>query len=272
MRFADLGLVVAVLLAALWLVALVALGRGESSSRWVRLLSPPACVVGGIGAVLLVSQAAVVDAVEDGTAVARWDRPVLDWIEGHRDGVLTAVMRAVSAVGGTVGMTVLAVAAVVVLIMCRRRPHAVLVAVTALGAAALDTGFKHLYERARPPLTEQLTPETTFALPSGHSLGSTAVLGVLAVIGLLLLRRGVWRAGAVVVAMAGVLIIGVSRLYLGVHWLTDVLTGWLLGGAWLAMCVTALLVYQLRRDARRRGRVGEGGPVVSVASPTTALP
>ncbi len=129
MRFADLGLVVAVLLAALWLVALVALGRGESSSRWVRLLSPPACVVGGIGAVLLVSQAAVVDAVEDGTAVARWDRPVLDWIEGHRDGVLTAVMRAVSAVGGTVGMTVLAVAAVVVLIMCRRRPHAVLVAV-----------------------------------------------------------------------------------------------------------------------------------------------
>jgi undecaprenyl-diphosphatase len=92
------------------------------------------------------------------------------------------------------------------------------------------------------------------------------------VIGLLLLRRSVWRAGAVVAAIAGVLIIGVSRLYLGVHWLTDVLTGWLLGGAWLAMCVTALLVYQLRRDAHRRGRGGEGGPVVSVASPTTALP
>ena len=89
------------------------------------------------------------------------------------------------------------------LIMCRRRAHAVLVAVTALGAAALDTGFKHLYERARPPLTEQLTPETTFALPSGHSLGSTAVLGVLAVIGVLLLRRGVWRAGAVVMAIDG---------------------------------------------------------------------
>ena len=64
------GLVVAALLAALWLVALVALGRADSGSRWVRLLSAPACVVGGIGAVLLVSQAAVVDAVEDGTAVA----------------------------------------------------------------------------------------------------------------------------------------------------------------------------------------------------------
>ena len=82
MRFADPGLVVAALLAALWLVALVALGRADSGSRWVRLLSPPAYVVGGIGAVLLVSEAAVVDAVEDGTAVARWDRPVLDWIRG----------------------------------------------------------------------------------------------------------------------------------------------------------------------------------------------
>ena len=128
MRFADLGLVVAALLAALWLVSLVALGRVDSSSRWLRLLSSPACVVGGIGAVLLVCQAAVVDAVEDGTAVARWDRPVLDWIERHRDGVLTAVMRAASAVGGTVGMTVLAVATVVVLIMRRRRAHAVMVA------------------------------------------------------------------------------------------------------------------------------------------------
>jgi membrane-associated phospholipid phosphatase len=264
MRFADLGALVAALLALVWTVVVIALGAPRSDVSVARLQRPSA-YVGGVGAALLVGQAAVVDAVEDGSAVARWDRPVLEWFVNHRDAALTAVFRTVSAVGGTVGMTVLASTAVVLLVVRHRRVHATAVAVAALGAAALNSGFKQLYERARPPLAEQLTPETTFALPSGHTVGSTAVLGVLAMVGVLLLHRAVWRVAAVVAAGAGALIIGLSRLYLGVHWLTDVLTGWLLGGAWLAMCTAALLAYLARQ---RSSGNREGVPAVE-ATPSS---
>src|SRR5689334_25381661 len=65
-------------------------------------------------------------------------------------------------------------------------------------------------------------------------------------------RRTLLRITAVAVAALGVLTIGVSRLYLGVHWLTDVVTGWFLGGAWLAVCVTTLCVLNRRRSGQAR--------------------
>lgn len=81
---------------------------------------------------------------------------------------------------------------------------------------------------------------------------------MLVVVGLLLARRQAWRIGILTVGAGTVIPIGVSRLYLGVHWFTDVLTGWLLGGAWLAVCTAVLLV------VRRRPATGAG-----VAGPAT---
>jgi membrane-associated phospholipid phosphatase len=106
--------------------------------------------------------------------------------------------------------------------------------------------------------------ETNPALPSGHALGSIVVLGVLAAVVVLATRRTLLRVAAVAVAALGVLTIGVSRLYLGVHWLTDVVTGWFLGGAWLAVCVTTLCVLSRRRSA---GQVGAQQAAVGRAQP-----
>ena len=74
------------------------------------------------------------------------------------------------------------------------------------------------------------------------------VLGVLAAVVVLLVRRPGVQVLAILTAAAGIVAIGASRLYLGVHWMTDVLTGWLLGGAWLALCVTTLVVLRHRRS------------------------
>jgi undecaprenyl-diphosphatase len=106
--------------------------------------------------------------------------------------------------------------------------------------------------------------ENNPALPSGHALGSIVVLGVLAAVVLLATHRTLLRVAAVAAAALGVLTIGVSRLYLGVHWLTDVVTGWFLGGAWLAVCVTALCVLNRRRSA---GQVGAQQAAVGGAQP-----
>ena len=141
-------------------------------------------------------------------------------------------------------------------------PEAFVVLAATIGAALLIDGFKRLYGRVRPPMAEQLMTETNPALPSGHALGSIVVLGVLTAVVVLATRHALLRVAAVATAALGVMTIGLSRLYLGVHWLTDVVTGWFLGGAWLAVCVTALCVLTRRRELASVGQVGaEDAPV-----------
>lgn len=247
MGYADVevwgGVLVAVACAAL---AVLAAASRTALSAVRRTILIGTCSA----AALFTAHAAVVDAVADPDIPADADGPVLSWIVTHRSGgVLTWVMTELSAVGGTAGMTGLAVVAAV-LLWCRRRRHeALVVLVAALGAALLVVLAKNLYGRARPPLAVQLVPESTASLPSGHALGSIVVLGVIAVVAARSARSRALRIQAFVTAAAGIVLIGVSRLYLGVHWLTDVLAGWALGGAWLALCITALVVLNRRRTA-----------------------
>jgi undecaprenyl-diphosphatase len=137
-----------------------------------------------------------------------------------------------------------------------------------VGASLLISGFKRLYGRVRPPAAERLMTESNPALPSGHALGSIVVLGVLAAVVVLVTHRAVLRIGALAAGALGVVVIGVSRLYLGVHWLTDVVTGWLLGGAWLAVGVTTLYVLTRRRALASAGQVGAQDALIGRTEPT----
>ncbi len=248
MWFADIGLGVAWLLLAGWLLVAVTLMASATSGRpgLGRLLAPharvPVLVGTGAVTVLFATQAGLVDTIADLPSEGYLDESVWAWFVAHRTPVATGVMSAVSTAGGTAEMAVLAVIGAASLWRARRRGEAAIVLGAAVGAEVLVNGFKNLYERARPPAAEQLIVETNFALPSGHALGSMVVLGTLAAAVVLVVRRPAARIGAVVVAAAGIVTIGVSRLYLGVHWMTDVLTGWLLGASWLALCVTALVL------------------------------
>jgi undecaprenyl-diphosphatase len=121
----------------------------------------------------------------------------LAWFVEHRNSITTAIMTAVSSGGGTIGMAVTTAVAVALLLRSSRHVEAATIAVAAVGAGALIVGFKHLYGRARPPVTDQLVIETNASLPSGHALGSMVVLGVLAVVGVLHIQRLAIRAGVV---------------------------------------------------------------------------
>ncbi|MFI6869452.1 phosphatase PAP2 family protein [Nocardia sp. NPDC050406] len=176
----------------------------------------------------------------------------MQWIVQHRTKALTVVAEVLAILGGTVCMTLLAMTACGLLIWQRQWDAAILVGVTGFGAGVLVVVLKYLVGRDRPPVTGSLASETSHAYPSGHSLGSFVVIGIVMIVALRFLHGIVHRvlpaAAAIVVAA-----VGLSRIYLGVHWPTDVLAGWILGALWLTLCLTVFgyVSTVLARDALR---------------------
>ncbi|HEX8303592.1 MAG TPA: phosphatase PAP2 family protein [Jatrophihabitans sp.] len=151
-------------------------------------------------------------------------------LAGHRRQI--RFWRVVSAVGGPTSWRVLTAVTAVVLFWRRRRQPAALVAVTMAGAAMLSGGTKALVGRPRPVVAVVVDRAPGKSFPSGHALTSFVAAGRLV---LLLWPACSARQRVLLLGTATVLVtaIGFSRLALGVHFLTDVLGGWLMGGLWL---------------------------------------
>ncbi|MCD2192743.1 phosphatase PAP2 family protein [Actinomycetospora endophytica] len=204
----------------------------------------------GAAAVLTVLASVVFALVADDEALRGADGPVLAWLVGHRTPGWTGIAETVSLVGGTVGTGGLAVVTAVVLWARGRLVRAAVWAVAVLVGSLTIRSLKAAVERPRPPVDTRLTVETSASLPSGHSLMAALGLG-LAVLGVLTLlgsdggrRRAIGRAATVLVGVVLVVGIGVSRAYLGVHWTTDVLAGWLLGGALAAIALAVAVALE----------------------------
>ncbi len=184
------------------------------------------------------------------TGVTVVDRPVLEWVIAHRNGTLTEFALAFSDFGGTAAMAALAAVACAALAGQRRWRSMLAVVAASAGAAVVVTVIKQLVGRNRPPVADRLVTETNQAYPSGHSLGCLVVVGIVVVVAVHLrspaARRTVYTIAAFFVAA-----VGVSRLYLGVHWPTDVLGGWSLGGLWLAICLARSPATPSRADRTR---------------------
>ncbi|WP_425846527.1 phosphatase PAP2 family protein [Agrococcus sp. TSP3-2-1] len=213
-----------------------------------------------IGAVvafaLALGAVGVYDAVTDEDGVAGIDRPLLDAILTIRDPRADAFITGFTDLAGTIGMPLIAIVSLLILIL-RRRSWTPLVLVVAAGAGSLlmTVAGKVLIGRDRPPLTDAVPPyEVSASFPSGHTLNAVAILGIIAYL-LVLRRRSVWaRAGIIAIAVVASLLVAASRVYLGHHWVTDVVAGWLLGAAWLAIVITAHRLYlltRLRHDQQR---------------------
>ncbi|WP_194853011.1 phosphatase PAP2 family protein [Nocardia sp. SYP-A9097] len=164
------------------------------------------------------------------------DASMLQWFIDHRNGTATVFAKGISALGDTATMTVLGVVVCAGLAWWRHWETAFFVGFTALGAGALVFFGKLLIARPRPPLIDRMVVETNHSYPSGHALGSTVVVGVVVAAVLLPLLHGIWRSLVLAVTVLFAAGVGVSRLYLGVHWPTDVLAGWIFGALWLSLC------------------------------------
>lgn len=212
-------------------------------------------VVGGlVFAALMVAAAAVYDAVADADGVAGLDRPVLEAMMAVRTPASEAWVTGFTNLGRTLPMVLVGGSLMVGLYLRhRRRTVLVLSLVAATGGVGFTLLGKALVGRSRPPLTDAVPPfEVSFSFPSGHALNSTVVAGVLAYLVVWLSTRTWPRVAAVVAATAWAVAMGLSRVFLGHHWLTDVVFAWLFGLAWLALLITVHRVL-LHRRARRAG-------------------
>ncbi|MEQ3551935.1 phosphatase PAP2 family protein [Pseudonocardia nematodicida] len=262
MNSADAQQAAGTLLTLAWMLALAAVyapriglvAVGPQRTGEVEHVPRPALWGLGAAVLLFTTQAGVVDAIADAPGrITAADRPVLAWMVAHRTPEATAVMHAVSNWGGTVPTLALAAAATAVLLVLRRWSDAVAVVVATAGVPVLVNAFKDLYGRVRPPVETRLAVEPDLSLPSGHALGATVIIGIVAAVVVRSLRSTAGRVAVLAAAVAAVGVISLSRLYLGVHWATDVLTSWTLGGAWLALCVTGLACLTRRRSGRGSG-------------------
>ena len=162
-----------------------------------------------------------------------FDRSITSWFVDHRASWLTTVARALSTIGSQkVLLPLVAVVTIVLVVRGARRPALLLVVIWA-GGLELYSLAKNVVDRPRPPMHLWLTSASGSAFPSGHATQSLSTYAALALVCTALLPRSRWPALAVAAVLAAG--IGLSRVYLGVHWATDVLAGWLAAACWVAL-------------------------------------
>jgi membrane-associated phospholipid phosphatase len=200
------------------------------------------------------------------------------WVWLHmatmRSPAATRLFWGATVLGDTPSMAALVLLAGVLLLAWGRSTYAALVA----GSVTLAWGFESLAKavvhRARPPLGALVRLPGNFSFPSGHAVISLVLCGTLAFLVLRSVRSKILRAVLVAVAVVVVLLVGFSRIYLGVHWTTDVIGSWLLGAAWLSASLGTYLVYA-RTGRRLRESPPWGGPrtriILSVILAVAAL-
>jgi membrane protein DedA with SNARE-associated domain len=180
------------------------------------------------------------------------DDPVNNFFIAHRDPTLTSAAKAVTFLGSWPVLIGLVLIAGLVWWLRRRTWRPLLLGIGAYGGATiLSNSIKALIDRPRPPASEWLAHVSGSAFPSGHATESVAVYGMIAALAAAATpywgrRVGVWVGALILWTM-----IGATRLYLGVHWLTDVLGGAALGGVWLFSFLTA--VHAVENITRQRG-------------------
>jgi len=192
------------------------------------------------------------DTVQEGHT-QKFDMRVILWFVHHPGPPWLADMaRDVTALGGVAVLTLVTLAVVGYLLIVRKRRAALLVVIAVTGGLLIGGLLKHLIDRDRPPREFQTTYVFTHSFPSGHSMLSAVTYLTLGALLAQVMPGRLLKLYFIVLALILTLLVGLSRVYLRVHWPTDVLAGWTAGLVWAILCLMVARVLQ------RKGAVEEG--------------
>jgi membrane-associated phospholipid phosphatase len=181
-------------------------------------------------------------------AVTAIDGRVATWLHVRATPHVTDVMAAISFLGAPTTLTIVAVAGSLLLLFRRSYAEAAMLSTVVLGGNFLNFCLKHLIQRGRPAFDDPLFSLPTYSFPSGHVMASTVFYGMLAIYVAVNARQRHAAHLAIGAAMSMVALVSLSRVYLGLHYLSDVMGGITEGIAWLALSLIALR-YLRRREA-----------------------
>jgi membrane-associated phospholipid phosphatase len=193
----------------------------------------------------------LLEEVLDNATLVQMDLAAARWIHGTATPLGVRIFVAITDIGSPPAMAVIALLGVVIAFVRRHRLLAYAWAAAAAGGALLDQVLKATVHRSRPEYAAAFLHGSSYSFPSGHAMGSIIGYGFLAYALALTIRwAGDHRRIVFAAAVLMTLLIGISRVYIGVHYPSDVLGGWAAGLAWLAVCITGYQVASGRSALR----------------------
>lgn len=203
-------------------------GRSISDRRfWLRGAGAIVLALLCVLTIALAQRAGWLAPIDRGVMLAAGRARTMAW-----GGDVTIIFQLATVVGDTVSRLSLLAGALIYLGLRQRGTAALWLAAMMAGGTLLNLGLKQIFAAPRPDLLQHLDFVTTYSFPSGHAAGNMMFFGGLALI-------AGWRPGFALAAII-VAVIGISRVWLGVHWPSDVAAGWIEGLGWLAFCAAWL--------------------------------
>jgi len=179
------------------------------------------------------------------------DVGVHDWAVAERNTSATAFFDLMSTIGGPIGVTVTAVIVAIPLLITKRFRWAIYLLCNVGIGGLVDGELKRYFARARPAVAQQLMHATGYSFPSGHAMGSTVLFATLSYLAIRILPRWRWKSAAIALGATLIVSVALSRVYLGVHWISDVGAGIVAGLLLVTMTTVAYETFRRIRMIRQ---------------------
>lgn len=221
------------------------------SRRLIKALTSYYAIALGVAVVCAVAFGWLADEVLERDFV-QVNTTVLLSIHAYESPTLDRIALTVTNIGSGWGVTIIGLLLATALVISKRYVDLATLLAVLIGAAVIVFSFKLAFHQTRPQVFVPLAPEHDYSFPSGHSLTSFSLWGFFAWWIVSMGHQDLWRWLLAILGLTIALLVALSRLYIGVHWPTDVIAGMLLAFAWISVCVVGQ--HWLTRHARRERR------------------